>query len=260
MFTQRPYAVSIAGFDPSGGAGLLADAKTFEANAVYGLGVVSALTWQNDIAFEKVEWTAPEKIIAQLRVLHDRFALRYVKIGLIEDMGVLQKITGWILEHAADAMIVWDPVLKASAGFSFHDQINTGLLGELLQRVACITPNKPEAQQLFGAHKLHDTLLEQSRHTAIYLKGGHDTDTLHATDTLYYRQCSYSFSNPRLPKGEKHGSGCILSSALTAQLALGRDMQTAARYANAYTNRFLASSDSLLGYHYSNIQHDEKDK
>jgi hydroxymethylpyrimidine/phosphomethylpyrimidine kinase len=259
MYKQRPYAVSIAGFDPSGGAGLLADTKTFEANAVYGLGVVSALTWQNDITFEKVEWTTPEKIIQQLQLLQARFALRYVKIGLVENLGVLRQLTGWITAYAPEAAIVWDPVLKASAGFSFHGPINAGLLQQALQRVTCLTPNKPEAQQLFGSDHLHDTLLAQSRHTAIYLKGGHDNDARQATDTLYYRQRSYSFSNPRLPTGEKHGSGCVLSSALTAQLALGRDMETAARYANAYTHRFLASSDSLLGYHYSNIQY-ETDK
>src|SRR3954471_2687979 len=100
MHHQRPYALSIAGFDPSGGAGLLADAKTFEANAVYGLGAVSALTWQNDIAFEKLEWTAPEKIIEQLQVLQARFPLQYVKIGLIESFQVLRQITRWIRAHA----------------------------------------------------------------------------------------------------------------------------------------------------------------
>jgi len=260
MFTQRPFALSIAGFDPSGGAGLLADAKTFEANTVYGFGVVSALTWQNDYTFEKVEWITPGKIIQQLQVLQARFALRYIKIGLVENVGVLQELTGWIEKHAPGAVIVWDPVLKASAGFSFHHQINADLFGQALQRVSCLTPNKPEAQQLFGSAHLHDTLLEQSRHTAIYLKGGHDDDALPATDTLYYRQRSCSFANPRLPKGEKHGSGCVLSSALTAQLALGCDMETAARNANAYTHRFLASSDSLLGYHYSNVQYEETNK
>jgi len=251
MSIDRPYALSIAGFDPSGGAGLLADTKTFEANAVYGLGAVSALTWQNDIAFEKLEWTTPEKIIQQLQVLQARFPLQYVKIGLIEDFNVLQQVTGWIRAHAPEAMIVWDPVLKASAGFSFHDQINHARFNELLKQVTCLTPNKPEARQLFGADNLHDKLLTQSRHTAIYLKGGHDTDDSNATDMLYYRQCSYSFSNPRLPKGEKHGSGCVLSSALTAQLALGKDLPEAARLANAYTHKFLSSTNSLLGYHYS---------
>jgi len=257
MKSTRPYTLSIAGFDPSAGAGLLADAKTFEANAVYGMGVVSALTYQNDIAFEKIEWTAPEKIYRQLCVLQARFPLRFVKIGLVENFTVLQQITGWIVAHAPDALIVWDPVLKASAGFSFHDKINPALFDEVLRQVACLTPNKPEAQQLFGADNLHEKLLQQSRGTAIYLKGGHDTDVAEVTDILYYRQRSYSFSNPRLSKGEKHGSGCVLSSALTAQLALGHDMPTAARLANAYTHQFLASNDSLLGYHYSTPCYEE---
>jgi len=163
MTGTRPIALSIAGFDPSGGAGLLADSKTFEANAVYGLGVVSALTWQNDIAFEKVEWIPPEKIGQQLRVLQARFSLRYVKIGLVENAGVLLQLTRWIREHAPGAVIVWDPVLKASAGFSFHDRIAPALLEEILQQVDCITPNLPEAQQLFGAHQLQERLLEQDR-------------------------------------------------------------------------------------------------
>ena len=257
MSSTRPYTLSIAGFDPSAGAGLLADAKTFEANAVYGVGVVSALTYQNDIAFEKVEWTSPEKICHQLRVLQDRFPLRYIKIGLIESFAVLQQITDWIEAHAPEAVIVWDPVLKASAGFSFHEQPDRELLSRLLKRVACITPNRPEAQRLFGTDNMHERLLEQSRHTAIYLKGGHDADPLRSTDLLYYREQSWSYSRPRLPKGDKHGSGCVLSSALTAQLALGHDMSGAARLANAYTHQFLASNDSLLGYHYSTNCYEE---
>jgi len=252
MHSKRPYALSIAGFDPSGGAGLLADSKTFEANAVYGMGVVSALTWQNDIAFEKVEWTGPEKIRQQLRVLQARFSLQYVKIGLIENAGVLLQVISWIREQAPGAIIVWDPVLKASAGFSFHDQIDQVLMGDVLQQVDCITPNLPEAQRLFGTDDLHARLLEQCSRTAIYLKGGHGADAQECTDILYYRQSSCLFSNPRLPKGEKHGSGCVLSAALTARLASGSDITAAAREANAYTHRFLSSNDSLLGYHYSN--------
>ncbi len=260
MRSIRPYALSIAGFDPSGGAGLLSDIKTMEASDVYGLGVVSALTYQNDITFERLEWTAPEKILQQLRVLQDRFSIQHIKIGLIEDFGVLKQLTGWIQEHIPGAIMVWDPVLKASAGFSFHDLINHRLFSNLLSCVACLTPNKPEAQQLFGADGLHERLLEQSRQTAVYLKGGHDSGTSTAADMLYYRQRTYTFSNPRLPRGEKHGSGCVLSSALTAGLALGMDMPAAAQYANTYTHQFLASNETLLGYHsFINNSH-EKNK
>jgi hydroxymethylpyrimidine/phosphomethylpyrimidine kinase len=261
MPTSRPYALSVAGFDPSGGAGLLADIKTMEACRVYGLGVVSALTWQNDIAFEKVEWMAPEKIFHQLRVLRARFDVRQVKIGLIEDFSVLQWIISSIQEHFPAASIIWDPVLKASAGFSFHDQINHDLLDAVLQRIACITPNLPEAEQLFGADGLHEKLLAQSRHTAVYLKGGHDGDEETVTDTLFLDGHALPFTAIRLAKGEKHGSGCVLSSALAAQLVLGHDMRTACRNAHDYTKRFLASNHTLLGYHsFNHAAHDDNDK
>ncbi len=260
MNHQRPYAVSIAGFDPSGGAGLLSDIKTMEANAVYGLGVVSALTYQNDIAFEKLDWTAPKKILHQLEVLHARFSLRYIKIGLVEDFSVLLHVISWLQLHIPGAVIVWDPVLKASAGFSFHDQVDHHLFRDLLPAVACLTPNKPEAQALFGVDDLHERLLEQSRYTAIYLKGGHDNDAVYATDVLYHRQRTWIFSNHRVSKGEKHGSGCVLSSALISGLALGMDIPVAAHHANAYTHQFLASNDTLLGYHSLTNNSYEKDK
>ena len=249
---QRPYAVSIAGFDPSGGAGALADSKTFEANGVYGLGVVSALTWQNDIHFEKLEWLVLEKIIDQLRLLQARFCLRYIKIGLIENMTVLLQLITWLREQVPGAVIVWDPVWRASAGFPFHMAIHPELLSELLSAVDCITPNIPEARQLFGDACRPADLCAASRQTAIYLKGGHAVNEGCITDTLYYRQGSQLFSRPRLPKGEKHGSGCVLSSALTARLALGDTLPAAAAAANAYTHHFLASNDQLLGYHFLN--------
>jgi hydroxymethylpyrimidine/phosphomethylpyrimidine kinase len=113
---------------------------------------------------------------------------------------------------------------------------------------------------LFGADDLHECLLEQSRHAAIFLKGGHEEDTPRSTDLLYYRQSVYTYSNRRLPKGEKHGSGCVLSSALTAALALGMDMPAAACHANTYTHQFLASNDTLLGYHSPDSNNHEEDK
>src|SRR5580700_49814 len=92
----RPYVLSIAGLDPSAGAGILADIKTFENNGVYGLGVVSALTWQNDVEFEKIEWLDCYKIIQQVGILLRRFDIKYIKIGLVENMNVLHQIIGFL--------------------------------------------------------------------------------------------------------------------------------------------------------------------
>src|ERR1700756_3795867 len=120
MLPKRAYVLSIAGFDPSGGAGILADVKTFESNKVYGLGVISANTFQNDEEFNRVDWIPAEKIIEQISILQKRFEFEYVKIGLIENLEVLNKIIEHLKLPTANYRLIWDPILKASAGFEFH--------------------------------------------------------------------------------------------------------------------------------------------
>lgn len=245
---SRPYALTIAGFDPSGGAGILADIKTFENSGVYGLGVISALTWQNDVEFEKVEWIDYYKIAQQVGVLLRRFDIRFVKIGLVKDATVLQEIIGFLRLRIKDPVIVYDPIMKASAGYVFQEN-GQPELKNALRHLHCITPNLPEAKQLFGAEHLHANLLFHSSDVNIYLKGGHSEDETVSSDILFTKQMTHTFSNARLSKGEKHGSGCVLSSALTAHLALGRPIHAAAEHANKYTYQFLGSNESLLGYH-----------
>ena len=240
--------LSIAGFDPSGGAGVLADVKTFEANGVYGLGVVSALTFQNDAEFDGVKWIPVNDIEQQIAVLLRRFEVKYVKIGLIESYEVLQQIISFLKKHIDKPIIVFDPIIKASAGFQFHN--NASEFASLLQDVYCITPNIPEAEWILQSVDLNEQLELLSEQVNIYLKGGHaDNDTI--TDLLYTSDHTYAFANDRLPYGTKHGSGCVLSASLTAQLALGHDLPKAAENANAYPYRFLGSSKTLLGTHQS---------
>lgn len=245
-----PYVLSIAGFDPSAGAGVLADIKTFSANGVYGMGVVTSLTWQNDVEFALVEWVGIEKIISQCEILLKRFNITHVKIGLIESASVLFQLLKYLKARIENAVIIYDPIVKATAGFTFHDaNPDPDQFMGIMRGIDCITPNIPEATFLFGEDDLHDRLMELRPAFNIYLKGGHkDSNT--ALDILYTRENVVTFSNPRLPNGEKHGSGCVLSSALTAQLALGHDMVTASEKANLYTHQFLGSSDTLLGLHY----------
>ena len=248
MSPNRPYVLSIAGFDPSAGAGILADIKTFESNGVYGLGAVSALTYQNDISFEKVEWLAIEKIVDQIAILLERFEVRFIKIGLIENMDVLKKLITFLHAHISDPVIIYDPILSASAGFVFHDGSIREKFLETITGVYCITPNIPEAELLFGEDHLQEKLESVSEQVNIYLKGGH-SDKHTVVDMLLTSDHTYIFSNERLANGAKHGSGCVLSAALTAQLALGNDIPQAAENANNYTYKFLASSETLLGFH-----------
>lgn len=226
---------------------MLADIKTFENNGVYGLGVASALTWQNDKEFEKVEWIDYYKIVQQISVLMRRFDIKYIKIGLIESMYVLDELIGFLKERIKNPVIVYDPILKASSGFVFHHTAHEHF-SNVFHNLYCITPNLPEAKQIFGTESLHSKLLQYSAYVNILLKGGHADDAL-SSDILFTNGETYTYSNARLPYGEKHGSGCVLSSALTAQLAIGNPLNTSAENANKYTYRFLESSETLLGYH-----------
>ena len=117
---KRPYVLTIAGFDPSGGAGLIADIKTFEALKVYGLSVCTANTIQNDIDFKSCYWVDIEIIKHQIAILFDRFRIDYVKIGIIKNWEILNTIIDLLLRKNAEIKIVLDPVLRSSSNFDFH--------------------------------------------------------------------------------------------------------------------------------------------
>ncbi|PJJ53109.1 hydroxymethylpyrimidine/phosphomethylpyrimidine kinase [Hymenobacter chitinivorans] len=245
---MRPYALSIAGFDPSGGAGLLADSKTLEALGVYGLGVCTALTVQNDVAFERVSWVPLADIQDQIRVLLSRFAVDFVKIGLVESLPRLLELLRWLRQHYPGKNIVWDPVLKASAGYEFHQHPDAALVQALAAELTLITPNLPEMLRLWPAASAEEAAEAVAGFCPVLLKGGHGSGD-ESVDILFANNTQYHFSHTRLPHGEKHGSGCVLSAAILAQLALGHDLPTACQRAKCYTTAFLASNDTLLGYH-----------
>ena len=244
----RPYALSIAGFDPSAGAGLLADVKTLEASGVYGLGVCTALTVQNDVAFERVSWVSAAAIRDQIRVLLARFRVDFLKIGLVESLPELLELVGWLKGQNPRLQLVWDPVLKATAGYEFHRSADRDLIRALCAEMALITPNRPEMLRLWPAESAEMAAEAVSEFCPVLLKGGHAGGDL-ATDVLLANGQRHEFSAPRLPHGEKHGSGCVLSAAVLAGLAKGQSLPEACRTGKHYTTAFLASNDSLLGYH-----------
>lgn len=261
MSDTRPIVLSIAGFDPSAGAGVLADVKTFEAYGIYGMGVVSALTYQNDIDFEKVEWLSLSKIIGQIEVLQKRFAFEYIKIGLIENLEVLQQLISYLTSppdrmisvgragHISHPKIIYDPILKASAGFEFYKNKDQKLLEDICSQLYLITPNIPEALQL-GTHKdAEKNAKHLSTYCNVYLKGGHSLEKK-GVDLLFTKdkkEVLFPTTAENVPP--KHGSGCVLSSAITANLAMGLPLEQACWEAKKYITEFLSSNDTLLGYH-----------
>ena len=246
---KRPYVLSIAGFDPSGGAGVLADVKTFEANKVYGFGVVSALTFQNDSEFEKVEWLPLEKIIEQIAVLQKRFQFEYIKIGLIENLEVLNQLILNLKSNISNPKIIWDPILKATAGFDFHNEINKKLLEEICKNIFLITPNMEEIRILMNENDELKAAQDLSSFCNVFLKGGHNENDL-GRDFLFTTEGKeFSFRAKQKVEVGKHGSGCVLSSAIIANLARGYKLHRACLRAKQYTAEFLNSNKNLLGYH-----------
>jgi hydroxymethylpyrimidine/phosphomethylpyrimidine kinase len=245
----RPYVLSIAGSDPSGGAGVFADLKTLEANRVYGLGVVSALTCQSDSEFFRVDWVPAATIMAQAEAVLQRFPVAVAKIGLIQDLEVLQTVIAYLQSVKPGIRIIWDPILQASAGYVFHGEHNELLLKEILTQLYLVTPNVPEARQLAPAAKAEDSARELSRHCHILLKGGHQEEKPGRDQLFMTTGKSYAYRPRPARISSKHGSGCVLSAAIAANLAQDNQLPRAVLRAKQYTTRFLSSNPSLLGYH-----------
>ncbi|PUZ29959.1 hydroxymethylpyrimidine/phosphomethylpyrimidine kinase [Chitinophaga costaii] len=236
MAYNRPIVLSIAGLDPSGGAGLLADIKTFEQHRCLGFGVATAWTVQTENKFERVHWLSIAQILEQLHPLQDQYRLAAVKIGIVQDLHMLQAIVEALPPQVP---IVWDPVMAASAGGALLSNINAAILPGILKRLYLVTPNLPESRMLGPL----------SNDCKVYLKGGH-AETEKGTDFLYDQGVMVQrFAATDILPG-KHGSGCILSSAIAAGLATGLDLPAACRQAKAYIEKILVSNPNLLAYHH----------
>jgi hydroxymethylpyrimidine kinase/phosphomethylpyrimidine kinase len=243
---MRPYVITIAGHDPSGGAGLNADTKTFENLNVYGLSVCSAITYQDEDTFEGVDWVSSDNIIKQLDALLKKYHVGFIKVGLIESFNSLKIVLAYLKAKYPAVKVVWDPILRATSGFTIHS-IFEGL-DVLLDSIYILTPNRNEILQLTGLTDSMDAARTLSAHTYLLLKGGHAKS--HATDIMFYKQDRlFDVGGDRLKATDKHGTGCVLSASIVSYLALGNTIEGACVKAKKYVEDFLQSNDSRLGYH-----------
>lgn len=250
---SRPFALSIAGFDPSSGAGISADIKTFEQHKIQGLGVSTAITYQNDSEFITVDWLSFEQIKKQIEVLMKKYDTPFVKIGLIENFEVLRLIISLLKEFNTEIKIIWDPILKASSNFGFHKDINKAEVFGLLKDIYLITPNIPECIEIFGTRD-HNEIQSKINEFAIcnvLVKGGHAIND-DVSDVLIEQNRITHFHGQRLPNKDKHGTGCVLSSAICSNLAKGMHLHLSMEQAKKYITKFIDSNNTLLGYHKTN--------
>jgi hydroxymethylpyrimidine/phosphomethylpyrimidine kinase len=250
MSENRPIVLTIAGFDPSGGAGVLADIKTFELHKVYGFAINTGNTIQTENAFHKIQWTPIDFILESIVTLFHSYAISVVKIGIIPSLNYLGQIVFCLKKCSPSIKIIWDPVLKSSTEFEFLSLQNNTPLIEILQQMELITPNYEEIKHFDIEEKDPQKIAKFfSTYCSILLKGGHNSEEI-GVDYLFTTNNIYKY----LPKTdncyEKHGSGCVLSSAITANIALEQSLKTACQNAKTYTENYLLSNTSKLGFHH----------
>jgi len=245
MKNNHPFCLTIAGFDPTAGAGVLTDIKTFESFGVYGMGIITSNTFQTDNEFIDVKWIDVNDILSQMKLLMKKYNFRALKIGLIKDFETLQQVIRLAKELSPEIHIVWDPILKSSSGFNFHSSQSIEL-HFLEENCSLITPNWDEFEAIWN---IDPTLFSTDKtNCSILLKGGHRKDKT-GCDVLYSAGQSIEISGNSFQGKSKHGTGCVLSSAITANLAKGVNMKDSCAIAKSYVEKFILSNDSNLGYH-----------
>ncbi|MBC7695734.1 MAG: hydroxymethylpyrimidine/phosphomethylpyrimidine kinase [Burkholderiales bacterium] len=249
MKYNRPIVLSIAGFDPCGGAGVLADTKTFEQHQCLGMAINTSITNQVEDYFTSVNWFTAGEIIEQVKTLTDKYQIDFVKIGIIENLNVLHEVITFLKQQNQNITIVWDTVLSASSGFNLINTIEKKKLEEILKNIFLITPNTNEAKKLNAAENEMDAANYLASFCNVLLKGGH-SDTEKGTDYLFHYNQRIKIQTTLIKElPSKHGSGCILSSAITANLSLGNDLETSCKKAKQYIETILNSNTNLLAYH-----------
>lgn len=246
-----PNILSIAGSDPSGGAGIQADIKAISANGGYAMAVITGLTAQNTTGVRRVELVSPGMVADQVAALREDIRIDAVKIGMLGDAAIIRAVAG-ALEGLA-APIVLDTVMVAKGGDRLlaSDAV-AALRGKLLPRADVITPNLPEAAALLDRPEARDMdamraqaqALRALGAGAVLLKGGHLSGR-NSPDLLLSAAGETLLDGPRHATRNTHGTGCTLSAALATLLGHGQPLEQAAREAKAYVGQAIAASDAL---------------
>jgi hydroxymethylpyrimidine kinase/phosphomethylpyrimidine kinase/thiamine-phosphate diphosphorylase len=247
---QLPLAWTIAGSDSGGGAGIQADLHTFQALGVHGCSVITALTAQNTVSVEGVFYVPPESILQQIQALQDDLPPAAIKIGMIGDSPNVAAIQSFLAKY--EGVVVLDPVLVAGSGDAlFISEKNTynQVLASLYPFIDLITPNIPEAEALTGIQirtyedieTAADILLAQGV-KSVLIKGGHFKDDLLSQDYWTNGAMHFWLSSKRALQHICHGTGCTLSSAITALLAKGIALKESLVMANMYVAQNLSEA------------------
>jgi hydroxymethylpyrimidine/phosphomethylpyrimidine kinase len=237
----RPVALTIAGSDSGGGAGIQADIKAMQANGVFAASVITAVTAQNTVAVTAVHALPPSVVEAQLDAVLDDISIAAAKIGMLASSAIAEAVAHKVRERHLTPLVV-DPVLLATSGMTLLDpQAVETLKAKLLPLATVVTPNAPEAALLAGMEVRNITEAREAARRirdmgagAVLVKGGHLAGKDRAVDVLLDDTGFHIFTQPFIETLHTHGTGCTYSAAITALLAKGLPLTEAVARAKAY--------------------------
>jgi len=258
-----PVALTIAGSDSSGGAGIQADLKTFAALGVYGASAITALTAQNTKGVTGIHLVPAEFLRAQIDAVFGDLEVGAVKIGMVAQLASIEAIAD-ALQRWSPRHVVLDPVMVATSGDRLlATEAVEALRKKLIPLATIITPNLPEAAALLDEPVATSEAAIESQGArllalgcpAVLIKGGHGEGS-DSTDYLIRASGSVALSAPRVATQNTHGTGCSLSSAIAAELAKGAELETAVRNAKDFISAAIASADRFtVGHGHGPIHH-----
>jgi len=245
-----PKALTIAGSDSGGGAGIQADLKTFSAFRVFGMSVLTAVTAQNSVGVQGVENLPPAFVAQQLRSVLDDFGTDAAKCGMLSTAGIIDAIADVLAGHRIEKLVV-DPVMVAKSGDPLlQADARTALADRILPLALVVTPNLPEAEVLAGMRVVEPEDMEEAARRIhvmgpryVLVKGGHLKGD--ATDLLWNGREFTRFTAARVDSANTHGTGCTLSAAIAAGLAKGLAPAEAVGQAKAYVTAAITAADRL---------------
>ncbi|HXZ31844.1 MAG TPA: bifunctional hydroxymethylpyrimidine kinase/phosphomethylpyrimidine kinase [Terriglobales bacterium] len=253
MAPSPPVVLSIAGFDPSSGAGVTADIKTIAAHGCYGVGCITALTVQSTAGVRRVEAVSPDIVTRTLKELDSDVEIAGIRIGMLASARVVKAVVEFLANRKAENVVL-DPIFKSSSGADLLDAAGARLLAEkLLPLATVVTPNVDEASALTGlavrnldqmraaAHKLHEL-----GSPAVVITGGHLEKAIDLLSFVTRRGTEQEvFKSARLRSNSTHGTGCAFATSVACHLALGRGLPEAVLLAKAYVTATISNAHPI---------------
>jgi hydroxymethylpyrimidine kinase/phosphomethylpyrimidine kinase len=259
----QPVCLTIAGLDPSGGAGILADVRTFAAFGCFPAAVVTSITFQNTVGVFGAQHQSADAVRRQVEPIIDDYTIAALKTGMLPTLEVIEAMAS-LIKRMGGAKLVVDPVVRSTSGFDLiDDDALRSLITVMFPLADVVTPNLPEAERIAGFRitSVDDidraaAAMQKMGAKNVLIKGGHlaeaNIDKAKAIDYLYEGSARHLFSRDHIDTTATHGTGCTLAAAITANLALGKNLADAIAIAKQFVTEAIRTAP-MLGHGHSPI-------